>query len=91
MHLVVVEGENLTNPLFLRGIMSYLNVCMPTLRKIEQSVNIDMTSEHTEWEPYLDLHLEAVYSIYGYLKSHNHSNMVFDPFYVHWKNKIPSL
>jgi len=51
MHLVVVEGENLTNPLFLRGIMSYLNVCMPTLRKIEQCVNIDMTSEHTEWEP----------------------------------------
>jgi hypothetical protein len=32
-------------------------------------------------------YLEAVYAIYGYLKSHNHSNMVFDPSYVHLKSE----
>jgi len=32
-------------------------------------------------------HLEAVYSIHGYLKSHNRSNMVFDPSYVNWKRE----
>ena len=32
-------------------------------------------------------YLEAVYAIYGYFKSHNHSNMVFDPSYVHWKSE----
>jgi hypothetical protein len=32
-------------------------------------------------------HLEAIYYIYGYLKSHNHSNMVFDSSYVNWKSE----
>lgn len=29
-------------------------------------------------------HLEAVYRIYGYLKSHNRSTMVFDDAYINW-------
>lgn len=36
-------------------------------------------------------HLEAIYYIYGYLKSHNRSNMIFDSCYVNWKsNDFPS-
>ncbi len=31
-------------------------------------------------------HLEAVYSIYGYLKSHHKSTMVFDDGYLNWRD-----
>jgi hypothetical protein len=30
--------------------------------------------------------LEAVYCLYGYLKSHNKSNVVFNPGYVYWND-----
>jgi hypothetical protein len=32
-------------------------------------------------------HLEAVFYIYGYLKSHDHSNIVFDDEYVNWADE----
>jgi hypothetical protein len=32
-------------------------------------------------------HLEAIYYIYGYLKSHERSTMVFDSDYVNWKDE----
>jgi hypothetical protein len=32
-------------------------------------------------------HLEAIYYIYGYLKSHNRSDVVFDSSYVNWKSE----
>ncbi|MFO0446128.1 MAG: Ty1/Copia family ribonuclease HI [bacterium] len=32
-------------------------------------------------------HLEAVYYIYGYLKSHSRSSMVFDSSYINWRDE----
>lgn len=31
-------------------------------------------------------HMEAIYHIYGYLKNHNRSTMVFDDATIHWKD-----
>jgi hypothetical protein len=33
-------------------------------------------------------HLEAIYSLYGYLKSHERSTMVFDGDYINWKDEV---
>jgi len=33
-------------------------------------------------------HLEAVYCIYGYLKSHAHSTMDFDDAYIDWNDSV---
>jgi hypothetical protein len=57
-HSIVIEDENITISLRLRGIMSYFNVRTPTLKEIEECVNINMTPEHIEWEPYSDYHVE---------------------------------
>jgi hypothetical protein len=46
----------------------------------------------TDYHPELDInsprigHLEAVYHIFGYLKCHDKSTMVFDGTYLHWKD-----
>jgi hypothetical protein len=55
---IKIEEENIMIPLCLRGIMSYFNVCNPTLEEIEECMNINMTPVHIEWEPYSDFHME---------------------------------
>jgi hypothetical protein len=57
-HSIIIEEENVIIPLRLRGIMSYFNVRIPSAEEIDQCLNIQITPEHLEWEPYSDMHME---------------------------------
>jgi hypothetical protein len=57
-HSIIVKDENLVIPLRLHGVMSYFNVRAPMVHEIDQCLNVQMTQEYVEWEPYSDMHLQ---------------------------------
>jgi len=57
-HSIIIEDENVIIPLCLYNIMSYFNVRIPSAEEIDQCLNIQMTPEQLEWEPYSDMHME---------------------------------
>lgn len=58
---------------------------MVELGRVDIYINVAILSSILA--PPREGHLEAIYLIYGYLKSHNRSNMVFDPSYVNWRSE----
>lgn len=56
---------------------------MVELGRIDFYINVALLSQYLT-APRVG-HMEAIYSIYGYLKSHTQSTMVFNDAYINWK------
>jgi hypothetical protein len=60
--------------------------CMVELGRLDIYVNVAMLSSFL-MQPQ-EGHLKAIFSIYGYLKFHTQSTMVFDDSYIQWNNEL---
>ncbi len=51
-HSIDFISEDIILPLQLKGIISYLPVCIPTQKEIDECIILETTSENVEREPY---------------------------------------
>jgi len=51
-HSIYFPDEQLRIPLSLNGVISYFNTRRPTLHEIHTCINISLTNDSVEWNPY---------------------------------------
>ncbi len=74
----LLQGDDIT---FYQSQISILR-WMVELGRVDIHINVSLLSSYLTAPQ--QGHMEAVYSIYGYLKSHTRSTMVFDDTYLQW-------